>query len=375
MRGTRLLSSSLGAVLLVGMVAKPPPASALSVCDLRYKVSVIEALSAPNTYTGIENINNRGEIAGYLFNTTNGSSSAFLMTRDREVIDLGDLGGELGAIAWDVHRGSVVGGSYTPDGSVHAFLWRREKGVMNDLGTLGGPNSVAVGINILGQIVGRADVSEDESHAFLKSPGNSRLRDLGTLGGPYSSASAIDNRGQVVGWSTISFEGRAEHAFLWSPVDRAMRDLGTLGGDFSYANALNDRGQVAGYSSTSDGVVHAFLWSGEPAMQDLGTLGGTESWATGINVWSQVVGSSNTRPDLDHPLNGPEHAFIWSKECGMRDLNTLTLNPPDGVALRSVFINDLGQMVAGDVFDEGSRWFWLKPVLWPWGAFEHAMEE
>ena len=68
-------------------------------------------------------------------------------------------------------------------------------------------------------------------------------------------------------------------------------DLGTLGGleRNGVAFAINDRGEAAGYTDKSDGIVHAFLYSGG-VMTDLGTFGGGWSMARGINNLSQVVG-------------------------------------------------------------------------------------
>ncbi|NIN63846.1 MAG: HAF repeat-containing protein, partial [Anaerolineae bacterium] len=52
--------------------------------------------------------------------------------------------------------------------------------------------------------------------------------------------------------------------------------------------------QVIGFSSTASGERHAFLWTAEEGMVDLDTLGGPDSFAYGINEQGQVVGFAYT---------------------------------------------------------------------------------
>ena len=68
---------------------------------------------------------------------------------------------------------------------------------VKDLGTLGGSRSDAQAINDSGEIVGGSETPSGDNHAFLYSGG--RMRDLGTLGGSSSYASGINNSGQIVG--------------------------------------------------------------------------------------------------------------------------------------------------------------------------------
>jgi probable HAF family extracellular repeat protein len=72
---------------------------------------------------------------------------------------------------------------------------------------------------------------------------------------------------------------------------------------------------------------------------DPGTLGGAGNLhghtALGINQFGQVVGNSDVRGDTAN------HAFLWTKEDGMRDLGTL----PRDLASAGIGINDCGEVV------------------------------
>ena len=89
--------------------------------------------------------------------------------------------------------------------------------------------------------------------------------------------------------------------------------LGTLGGLSSEAQAINNLGQVVGFSKNVAGHEHAFLWTKEGGMRDLGTLGGTWSHAWDINDAGQVVGQTGG-------ADGFLRAFLWTEADGMRDI-------------------------------------------------------
>ncbi len=84
----------------------------------------------------------------------------------------------------------------------------------------------------------------------------------------------------------------------------------------------------------------------------LGTLGGTNSWAEDVNAFGDVVGGAGTTPD------GHRHAFLYTAELGMEDLNDVA-PVPDGWVLDIAYgINDLGQIVG----NSGSRGFRYTPA-------------
>jgi len=284
------------------------------------------------------------------------------------MLDLGTLGGKSSNAYGMNDFGQVVGQSETrrvghQPGRFHAFLWTpfASDGVtgnrqMKDLGTLGGEESLANDINQLGQVVGGVQTAEGESHAALWSP-NGTITDLGTLGGEISVAQGINDAGQIVGLSLT--ETGAIHAFLWTPhqiggTEGSMVDLGSLGGLDSYGFGINLAGQVVGMLSPpvenpgeEPSSFLPFLWSptqprgDEGEMVGIGSLGGGEGIAQGINHYGQVTGASLTEDFLPH-------AFLWTpdqvrgSQGSMRDLGTLGAHDSSATA-----VNDFGQ-VAGD---------------------------
>jgi probable HAF family extracellular repeat protein len=110
---------------------------------------------------------------------------------------------------------------------------------------------------------------------------------------------------------------------------------------------IDDYGQVTGESTTTNGNVHAFLYSGG-TMTDLGTLGGTISTGYGINDSGQVTGSSETATG--------RAAFLYT-DGTMYDLNDLAsgnmggfINLGTGFGINSHgWITGQGQKLDGSV--------------------------
>jgi len=132
-----------------------------------------------------------------------------------------------------------------------------------------------------------------------------------------------------------------------------ITEIGVLKGDNESSGFwLNSAGQVVGCSDTATpygypctGLTagqHAFLWSKSAGMKDLGTMsGGTISGATGINDAGEVVGCSNVKgkPASDF------FAFLWTPTGGMTNLGTLS----GGNSSCAFQINSAG-VIAGDSF-------------------------
>jgi probable HAF family extracellular repeat protein len=132
-----------------------------------------------------------------------------------------------------------------------------------------------------------------------------------------------------------------------------ITDLGVLKGDNESSGFwINNDGDVVGCSDTETvygypctGLVagqHAFIWTKKAGMKDLGTLpGATVSGAIGINESGTVVGYSNIKGQVTTDFV----AVQWSPAGAITNLGTLA-----GGASSSAFeINTTGE-VAGDSF-------------------------
>jgi len=160
---------------------------------------------------------------------------------------------------------------------------------------------------------------------------------------------AINDHGQAAGgsgnctaFSPISLTNLLPlHALLWE--DGKATDLGNLGGT-GHLNGieavnLNNRGQVVGNSDVKgDAYFHAFLWSRETGMRDLGTLpGDAHSAANGINDAGEVVGVS-----LDASFN--PRAFLRQNHT-MTDLNTLIPADSPLFLITACSVNSSGEII------------------------------
>jgi len=296
-----------------------------------------------------------------------------VLWKDRQMIDLGTLGGDQSFAQAINNRDQVVGWALnqTP-ASVNiwedypwsfvtqqrAVLWENGTGV--DLGTLGGPSAWATCINDNGQVIGQSftvvatgQQRQINGWTFSRPMAgfiweNGHMVDLGSLGGTFALPIRINNQGQVIGFMTITGD-QSTHPFLWEKG--ILKDLGTLGGSSGRANAINEAGAVVGGSVLASGLNRAFLWT-NGVMINLGTLG-THSQAWGINSKGQVVGTSGTtHPNL--------RAFLWENGGPMLDLNTLV--PPGSPVLAvTLAINDRGEILCGGPNEEGL--FLLVPTL------------
>lgn len=276
-------------------------------------------------------INSTGQVAGYATNSS-GNYLAFRTTANGTInsaANLGTLSGGTESLAYGINDdGQVVGSSDTTinvtdsSGNTvvllvnHAFRTAANSSIssVSDLGTLGGYYSIAYSINAGGQAVGQANIRASDGgdgpgHAFRTSAAGV-MSDLGTLGGYYSAAYGINARGQAVGQSATTSGGNTDHAFRTaanSAINPLTDDLGTLGGAYSIAYAINSNGWVVGQAGTIGGADHAFLYTGNGPMLDLNSLispssGWTLLDATDINDNGQIVGRGYlaTDPSVCH---------------------------------------------------------------------------
>jgi probable HAF family extracellular repeat protein len=214
--------------------------------------------------------NDRGQVAGWSYTSFVANPSTGVPTvdpfiwspEDKEMVDLGGLGGTFGAPFFMNNRGQVIGVSNLPgDLIVRPFLWSKSEGI-KDLGSLGGTYGHPNWINDEGEVVGFSQLKGDKAgHAFLWRRG--ALIDLGSLGtDPSSEAGSINSHGQIVG-GTFVFNGPDLRGWLWEHggpiVDLESLTLPGSGLTVIAGNLINDRGEIAGRGILPNGDTHAIL--------------------------------------------------------------------------------------------------------------------
>ncbi|GAB3435965.1 PKD domain-containing protein [Massilia solisilvae] len=187
-----------------------------------------------------------------------------------------------------------------------------------NIGNLGGDEVVAVDLNDVGQVVGRATTASGVQHGFVWI-GSAGIFDLSTIAGVGSSmATAINNHGVITG----SYRYGGDRAFRWSPPT-GLEDLGTLAvGGYSFGTALNDADEIAGGASTADNRLHAFVWTRSAGMEDIDTLNSVGSLPVAVGAKGEVAGNR-----FAFPSDFSERAFLWTRATGMVDIGSAGGSP------------------------------------------------
>lgn len=273
----------------------------------------------------------------------------------------------------------AAGYSRFPNRNRHATLWRSS--LLTDLGTLGGPNSsVTWNVkNTQGIIVGISQTANPEplgeawsSAGFYSTPNNTGYINLGFVwqnnvmrelppfpGGNNGFATGANNFGQVVGWAengvhdpncccsqVLQFRPAM---WILGPPDQ-IHDLPLVTGDSSgAATAINDNGQIVGISGICDQAVgrhtakHAVLWE-NGTVRDIYPNPPAPWWntPTAINQRGDVVGFAG-----DPAFVGGDivHAFMWTRDDGIRQLRPLQNRTPEHVDSEAYGINERRQIV------------------------------
>ncbi|MDD5323188.1 MAG: hypothetical protein PHD43_21765 [Methylococcales bacterium] len=313
---------------------------ALTTARVEAASTVVELAADLSEASGasVRGLNDNGEVVGSSLDS--GRPRGVLLRGDGTRQNFDGQSGSDHSVARGLNSaGQIVGSANTQTG-VRAFRTLRGSGQLSLNPLSGDSSSVAFAINDVGQAVGYSSGSRGQQAVSWNSVGVPKV--LPVLPGSQSGrALAVDPQGNAVGVSEIQ---GAPRAVLWK--GGSAKDLGALPGQFeSEAHAINNIGDIVGFSV--DPLTerrHAVLWTsyGEGPTQDLGTLpGGASSWAVGVNNRGQVVGTSQTK-------NGLYHAFVWTTESGMQDLNDVvaTALPPGIVLIQAVSINTPGQILA-----------------------------
>lgn len=301
-----------------------------------------------DTFAQAAGVGDAGKVVGSTSPAPNAAGTAFLWTRQAGMHPLRLPVGFSNSAAWAINDvGDTVGQAAAPSGYLHAILWKHDGSVI-DLGVpKGSTGSTAYDINDLDEVIGWGNT------AFVWKPGEG-FHNLGTLpGGSFSVGWRVNLRGEAVGFGDTP--SGYDHAFLWIP-NRGMKDLGVLpGGSESEALGNNNFHQVVGASDSSLPNLHAVLWTENGNnIIDLGVLPGfVESGAYAINDAGEVVG------DNGYPTG---HAFRWTQNTGMLDLNDL-IPPSSGWVLNvATFVSPEGQISGYGTINGQTHGFLLTPT-------------
>jgi probable HAF family extracellular repeat protein len=129
-----------------------------------------------------------------------------------------------------------------------------------------------------------------------------------------------------------------------------IHDLPLIPGDSSgSATAINDNGQVVGISGICDQAVgrhtakHAVLWE-NGTVRDIYPDAPAPWWntPTAINQRGDIVGFAGDPAFVEGDIL---HAFIWTKEDGIRQLKPLKHRTPEHVDTEAYGINEARQVV------------------------------
>jgi probable HAF family extracellular repeat protein len=376
-----LIAVCSGAILAPVHAQKPEAVKART----QYQVSTLPSLGG--TSNGGNSINDQTWVAGYARLLNRNRHAA--LWRNSLLTDLDTLGGPNSSVTWNVKNtaGIIVGISQTltPEplgenwssaafystpnnvGYINlGFVWENGQGPMRGLPNFpGGNNGFATGANNLRQVVGWAENGvHDPTCCCQSDPGHQVLQfrpALWTLGPPdqiqdlplipgdsSGAATAINDNGQIVGISGICDQavGRhtAKHAVLWE--NGTVTDIypDAPAPWWNTPTAINQHGDVVGFAGdptdVEGNILHAFIWTKDNGLKVLKPLRGrvpqhVDSEAYGINEASQVVGVSCAADQVDC------RAVIWNHGVYPTDLN----DPTYSVFLASAKdINNAGQI-------------------------------
>src|SRR5438874_10604737 len=302
----------------------------------QYRVSNLDSLGA--TSSAGNSINDRSWVAGYSKLTGDQVRHAALWRRrtGHSILDLGTLGGPNSSITWNVKNtaGILVGISQTADPEPLGEAW-------SSAAFYSGPYAVGF-INL-------AFVLQDR-----------QMRGLPNFpGGNNGFATGANNLRQAVGWAEndihdptcVSPQVLQFRPAVWTlgPPDQ-IQDLPLISGDSSgAATAINDNGQIVGISGRCDQAVgrhtakHAVLWQ-NGTVRDIYPNASAPWWntPTAINQRGDVVGFAGDPAFVEGDV---VHAFMWTREDGIRQLKPLPNRTPKHVDSEAYGINEARQVV------------------------------
>ncbi len=294
--------------------------------ETSYTITTLNAPGATSTFASA--INDRGEVAGYYFDSSgihgyvdaNGTFTTLnvpgaAVTFASAINDHGEVVGN--------YEDSTVG-HVTGDGFIY------DDGTYTTLSAPGASDTVPSAINDRGEITGNY-FSAGEELGFIYDKGTFTTLD-GPGGATVTSASAINDRGEVVGSYASSSTG--EHGYIYD--NGTFTTLTAPGAMSTGASAINEHGEVVGTYVNSSGDTLSFLYD-DGTYTTLNVPNATSTNAVAINDRGEVAGNY-----VDG--SGVSHGFVYDNGT------YTTLNGPVATDSFVDGINDLGE-VSGTYYD------------------------
>ncbi|WP_298236572.1 hypothetical protein [uncultured Azohydromonas sp.] len=208
----------------------------------KYFSGAIENIGYPGMLTIPEDINNKGAVAGYYYNTSS-IARAFLYSNG-ERSDLGTLGGDF-SIAYGINSKNEVVGTSSNGAAFTSKAFLYSNGAMVDIFPNLSGSSVAAEINNHGDIVGWGQFSQGITNQGFAI----RNDNLDVFGGPETRARDINEKGVVVGESS-------NKAFVYF---RGMYNLNNIsikpeGWTITHATGINDSGLITAFGFNERGA-------------------------------------------------------------------------------------------------------------------------
>lgn len=333
-----------------------------------YEIPPWEDMKSSKVY----GINSSGTVCGKSF-STNDDDIAITWSIFDEVTVLTSLSSGAESSCWDINdSGQASGFSRNASGDKRSVRWESNKSI-TDMGALTNPNtystgssSDAYGIDNDGTILGLAEIPNNSGninvfHA-VKSEGNS-LIDLGTLNDSdsvnqfgYSISYDMNNYGETVGIAHDNFyRFRPFIHDVVAGMNELPIDPSFENGEW-YATAINTHEMIGGHVITTNNHTQPYYWDcrncspvkiAMPVKFPNGEI-------YSINNYGQMVGMMWS--DDENPV---EHAFIFDKVFGLRDLNSLIAADSDWTLVFARDINDSGQIAGAGTYQGNERGYML----------------
>jgi hypothetical protein len=186
---------------------------------------------------------------------------------------------------------------------------------------------------------------------------------------------------QNMATGNIKFSGGSQAGFVYDTISGAYINISTLlpPGEFgpvpTSAQGINNVGTVTGdYVNQTNFLRHGYIWSAPDGFTFFSIAGmpNLEVHPRSINGEGTVVGYAMHDPNSTVSL----HGFVWDRDHGVRDLNSLVAGMPAGFIIdRALKINEQGWIVGDGHYGPAwgtSRAFVLRPHQQPSSCYANC---